>query len=449
MTSEIASNAWRGSHALRLMQVLCREVGPRPSGSAAIAEARKLLANEFASFGAVGVHEEEVPVRRWHPGTPLLVLLGTFEREYACVQCLFTAAADIEAPLVDAGSGTDEDFTRVGCTARGAAALIGGQAISGGKFTPVQARIASACNAGCSAVILRSTAPTGLPAIEAVGLQTDAALPCLSVSSETGSELASAAESGTAKVHIRTTGASEPAVCANLIADLAPDDGANETIVLGAHLDSFWNAPGALDNLTGVVAAVEIARLLSPFRPAFRRTLRLIAYTGEEIGCLGSKSYIARQTDGLDGVRFVVNMDSLFPATARGTAVMWSAQMCDHIRRAFGDAGRDVDVRNLFCMSSDYLPFMLQGIPVCRPADWENSMPIWWHTESDDLEHVSIDWIRQNAMVYAQLLARMLTDPEPLPAKRLSPAEVRGRLEEEGVVEWLRLQGHQVPERCD
>ena len=34
-----------------------------------------------------------------------------------------------------------------------------------------------------------------------------------------------------------------------------------------------------------------------------------------------------------------------------------------------------VDVRNYFCMSSDYLPFMLKGIAAARPADWENSFP--------------------------------------------------------------------------
>jgi len=81
-------------------------------------------------------------------------------------------------------------------------------------------------------------------------------------------------------------------------------------------------------------------------------------------------------------------------------------------------------------------------IPAVRPADYEHSLPIWWHSAADDLAHVRIDWVQQNAMVYAQLLARLLTDPSPLPARRLSRGEVTARLEAEGLGEWMRAQGY-------
>ncbi|MBT3272568.1 MAG: M28 family peptidase [Spirochaetales bacterium] len=245
---------------------------------------------------------------------------------------------------------------------------------------------------------------------------------------------------------MKTNGSSEPGICANLVADMGPDELPAECIILSAHLDSFWNAPGAFDNLTGVATVYEIGRLLSPFRKHFRRRLRVIAFTAEELGFQGSKAYVARHAEELDDVRLVVNLDSLFPATARGMAVMWSPVMRDYINNAFTGARQLVDVRNLYCCSSDYLPFMLEGVPACRPADWEDSFPAGSHTHADDLANVRPDWIQLNAIVYAHLLARLLTDPNPLPARKLSPDEVSEQVRKNDAVEGVGWMGFNIKE---
>src|SRR5262249_34839719 len=49
---------------------------------------------------------------------------------------------------------------------------------------------------------------------------------------------------------------------------------ATPTIVIGAHYDSCWVAPGANDNGSGVAAVLELARLLSDWQPKHKR-LRL------------------------------------------------------------------------------------------------------------------------------------------------------------------------------
>lgn len=116
--------------------------------------------------------------------------------------------------------------------------------------------------------------------------------------------------------------------------------------------------------------------------------------------------------------------------------------MRDYCEAAFRNAGHRVDVRNAFSVSSDYFPFMLAGIPSARQADWEGTVPIWWHTAADDLAHIQPEWVRQNVLTYAPLLARLLTDPAPLPARRLSSEEVQARLAAEGVGEWMQAQGY-------
>jgi len=56
-------------------------------------------------------------------------------------------------------------------------------------------------------------------------------------------------------------------------------------------------------------------------------------------------------------------------------------------------AQRRVDVRNLFCMSSDYLPFILEGIAAARPAGFDASFPPWSHTRMDTSDKIPPDWI--------------------------------------------------------
>ncbi len=65
--------------------------------------------------------------------------------------------------------------------------------------------------------------------------------------------------------------------------------------VLGAHYDTVEESPGADDNASGVavllaVAAALAARRRAGWRP--RRGIRLVSFTLEELGLLGSASYV-------------------------------------------------------------------------------------------------------------------------------------------------------------
>jgi hypothetical protein len=153
---------------------------------------------------------------------------------------------------------------------------------------------------------------------------------------------------------------------------------------------------------------------------------------------------VRSHSDELDRVKFVLNLDSLFDSTAEGIAVMWSPSTRDYIVEALQEHHPEVDVRNLFCMSSDYLPYMLKGIPAARPADWRSSFPLWSHTVDDTEDKVPVAWLKANALVCAHLLLKMLTDrspigdvPQTLPATRKTKAEVRALVEQEGAADAL------------
>jgi len=101
----------------------------------------------------------------------------------------------------------------------------------------------------------------------------------------------------------------------NLIAVIPGTDPelAGQEILLTAHLDSITSsapegtAPGADDNATGVATLLEAARI---FRDQpFRRTIKIVFFSGEERGLHGSLAYTAMHADEMDNIVGVVNLD--------------------------------------------------------------------------------------------------------------------------------------------
>jgi hypothetical protein len=74
----------------------------------------------------------------------------------------------------------------------------------------------------------------------------------------------------------------------NVIADSQGGD-KNHTVVIDAHLDAIFGA-GMLDNASGSVSILEIAKLMKDVQPT--NHLRFIWFGGEELGLLGSKFYV-------------------------------------------------------------------------------------------------------------------------------------------------------------
>jgi Zn-dependent M28 family amino/carboxypeptidase len=74
----------------------------------------------------------------------------------------------------------------------------------------------------------------------------------------------------------------------NIVAELPGTTKPDEVILVGAHFDAFWQ--GADDNSSGVVALLELARVLSRHR--FERTIRFVGFDMEEYGISGSHRYV-------------------------------------------------------------------------------------------------------------------------------------------------------------
>jgi carboxypeptidase Q len=80
----------------------------------------------------------------------------------------------------------------------------------------------------------------------------------------------------------------------NTVAEIPGGDLKDQIVMLGAHLDSWHSGTGAVDDATGVAAAMEAVRIIKTLNLQPRRTIRIALWSGEEQGLLGSKAYVTR-----------------------------------------------------------------------------------------------------------------------------------------------------------
>ncbi|MHC4251322.1 MAG: M20/M25/M40 family metallo-hydrolase [Planctomycetota bacterium] len=76
----------------------------------------------------------------------------------------------------------------------------------------------------------------------------------------------------------------------NVIGELAGSAHPEDIIVVCGHYDSHRDIPGAADNAGGTAIVMELARVFA--KRESMRTLRFIAFSGEETGLHGSKHYV-------------------------------------------------------------------------------------------------------------------------------------------------------------
>ena len=79
----------------------------------------------------------------------------------------------------------------------------------------------------------------------------------------------------------------------NVVMEVPATTDSKEWIVLGAHYDSVKDCPGANDNATGVVLAMEVATHIASL-PERKYNLYLVLFDEEERGLIGSKHFAGK-----------------------------------------------------------------------------------------------------------------------------------------------------------
>jgi len=407
------------------LRELCDGIGGRPTGSPA---AQKAVEWAAARFRAIGLEPSVEPFRipsLWLPisAEAAAVAPAQFPIRLAAAPFSPSTSSTIEAPLVDAGEGTDADFSALGGRARGAIALVHSREMKTfddlfAEYVRNSSLVAAAKNAGVAALFLESTRPRGLLYRHPITLDSSfAPFPAAIVSREHAERLARLAAKGEVRVRVnlqnKTGGEYESQ---NVVAEIRGREKPEEIVLIGAHLDSWDLGTGAEDNGVNVALILDLARAFKQLGIAPRRTVRFALFTGEEQGMWGSRRYVERHRAELGNFAATMTFDTgsgrLLGFYLNGREDL-RAPVNDALRpvAAFGATDHAIDAID----GTDNFDFLLSGVP--NLVGIQDPIPYLpdYHAESDTFDRVNQREERVTDAIAAALLWGFADSAQRLP----------------------------------
>jgi hypothetical protein len=191
------------------------------------------------------------------------------------------------------------------------------------------------------------------------------------------------------RAHLRTGFALRDFSSENVAAVMRGGERAGEYVAITAHLDHLGIGPpmngdaiynGAVDNASGLSAALEVARAFAalPKRPP--RSILLVGVTGEEKGLQGSEYYSLHPTVPIDSIVANLNLDGVgtmfepFDMVVLGSEHSTLERAVQASLSAMGlKQSQDPEPEQVFFIRSDQYNFVRRGIPAIFPgAGWQD-----------------------------------------------------------------------------
>lgn len=193
----------------------------------------------------------------------------------------------------------------------------------------------------------------------------------------------------------------------NIIVDIK-GKGRDETLTLACgHYDSVARSPGATDNAGGVAVLLKVAEHFSKNKPA--RDLRIIFFSGEELGLRGSFAYVTRHKAEIKKrLGLVVNVDVAGDELGRNQLLVIGTQ------RLLGYAEGIVREQGYFfhpgldIYSSDNMPFSALEVPSVNIVRSGGRSSFLGHTPGDDISGISSSGLAPSVAAAIGILERVL-----------------------------------------
>jgi Iap family predicted aminopeptidase len=215
-----------------------------------------------------------------------------------------------------------------------------------------------------------------------------------------------------------------PARLANLRLRFAGES--DETILVGAHFDSWDLGQGAIDNGMGIAQLFALARLLKD-QPLYR-TVELVWFNGEEQGLFGSRHAAERLGERYAAPEVMINLDMM--GVPIGVNALGDDALLPALTRWHDSRGEDGalanGVENKNWMASDHTPYQLAGVrAVTFNAPIPHESVRYYHDFGDTYDKLSPELIRDSAAIVASLVVALANDPDLPIGKRSEDETVR------------------------
>ncbi|WP_299002687.1 M20/M25/M40 family metallo-hydrolase [uncultured Shewanella sp.] len=433
--TKIEQKAYESTLAYELVESLTVEVGPRLAGSDKDLLAVQWAEKTFKALGFDKVYKEPVQVPVWHRGTATANVIAPFQQPLVITALggsIGTPEKGIEANIIrfdnlDALKAASkaqvkdkivfiDHKTRKTRTGAGYGETVSGR--SQGAMI--------AAEKGAVAILIRSIG-TDSDRMAHTGIMkyhdNIKKIPAAAMSNP-DADLVNAMlkRSPNILINLKMSSSRQGFTQSyNVIAEVTGHTKPQEIVLISAHLDSWDEGTGALDDGAGVGIVTAAAKIIQDLPKRPDRTIRVVLFAAEEIGIIGAKAYlkahekelanhyIAAESDF--GAGFIYQLDlnvnqqafnelhhTLFPIT--------SHQITLGNNRAHG--GPDISI------------FPNKGIPVASLRQNGLDYFDYHHTPNDTLDKIDPKKLQQNVAAYAlfaYLMAQSNSELRPITNK--------------------------------
>ena len=324
---KISDEIFMNGKAYSNLRYLCKQVGPRLSGSTGASLAVEQTARMLKEAGADTVYLQPCMVPKWERGAKEVgkATLNNGKTMSLNIVALGMSVATpgngITAPIVEV-----KNFAEL--EALGQEKVKGKIVFYNFRMDP---RHINTFRAYGEAGVYRSQGPSKAAALGAVGVVVRTLSPVIDDNPHTGATRYEDGKTKIPAVAISTLGAEalSKAIAANevkqvyiktncrqlddvlsynVVGELRGSQHPDEVITVGGHLDSWDLAEGAHDDGTGCVQSIEVLRALKAIGGQPQRTIRAVMFMNEENGLRGGNKYA--EIAKTEGKKFIMAMES-------------------------------------------------------------------------------------------------------------------------------------------
>ncbi|MCC2605457.1 M20/M25/M40 family metallo-hydrolase [Planctobacterium marinum] len=420
--------------AYEVVASLTREVGPRIAGSEGDKKAVLWAEDKLRSLGFDKVYKQPVRVRNWSRGLADANIIKPFEHKLVVTALggsVATPEAGITAKVIMVDS-LEDLKTRSVDEIKGNIVFINkrmerdragkgyGPVVIGRSRGAIEAAMLEA-----QAVIIRSVgtdqsrfAHTGAmqysPDVEKI--------PAGALSNADADTLEYMfSQEAPVKMHLNVQAKEHGwQTSYNVIGEITGTEKPEEIVLIGAHLDSWDEGTGALDDGAGVGIVTAAATLIKETLGATKRTIRVVLYANEEFGLIGAKEYAKANEQELGQIIVAAESDfgagQIYQLDTRfaPAALPFVKELMQHLAPLGIEEGT-----NTATGGPDISMLPAKGVPVVSLRQDGTHYFDYHHTPNDTLDKIAPEDIQQNQTAYAiftYLMANSDVDPRPAPA---------------------------------
>jgi len=213
----------------------------------------------------------------------------------------------------------------------------------------------------------------------------------------------------------------------NIVLDIPGKNPDRTLTLLVGHYDTVARSHGSCDNAGGSVCLIKAAEHFSKNRP--ERDLRIIWFSGEELGLLGSFAYVDAHLEELkQRARLVFNVDLAGDPIGRNLLfVLGTKELMGYSSGLLRENGLMFsEALNIY--SSDCMPFCIHEIPSLNLARAGGKALFYAHTEDDIAKHTTEFGLKEVSQA-TQILLKHILNSSIYPVNKEIDDSLREKIE--------------------